>query len=265
MDNLDTRVEACRGVEGGKEFVAKQWRITERDLDILGFLTRYGAATAEQVRREFFESSVKAAYRRLKALEERGTVKGERVFYRMPSVYRVTDAGARLAEVDLPPPRHDLSRLHHTLEVLELSWLVRSGDFPGDPSYGIAIPHLSEGVEKWHTERELRRDKLISRREQETGRMLKKGKMGRIPDGSMTFESGEELAVELELTPKRAANYRRIFSDYEEYIEEGEYDGVVFYFASSKVMKRVEGLAEKHDLDGYLQFASYEPVFERRR
>ena len=68
----------------------KRWRITGRDLDVLEFLARYGAATAEQVSREFFPGfkegteaasatdrgeagdrprvggPVKAAYRRLK-------------------------------------------------------------------------------------------------------------------------------------------------------------------------------------------------------
>ena len=37
--------------------VQKRWRITGRDLDIMGFLARYGAATAEQVSREFQTSS----------------------------------------------------------------------------------------------------------------------------------------------------------------------------------------------------------------
>lgn len=253
--------ENSQKTSGGK----RQWRITERDLDALAFLTRYGAATAEQVRREFFGPSLQGAYRRLRALEDRGMVSGERVFYRMPQVYRPTEPGARLAEVDLPPPRNDLSRLHHTLEVLELSWQLRGAESDGS-SRGEAEPRLAEGVEYWLTEREIRRDKLVARREKETGRMLGKGKMGRTPDGVLVLESGEEIAVELELSPKRAANYHRIFADYEQYIEEGEFDGICFYFASRKVMRRVQGLAESHELlDGYLEFKIYEPVFESRR
>jgi hypothetical protein len=97
-------------------------------------------------------------------------------------------AGARLSETDLPPPRHDLSRLPHTLEVGELSWKVRSEE---------------EAVERWRTEREIRRDKLKARREKGSGRTLKKGRMGRIPDGVIVLENGDEVAVELELAPKR--------------------------------------------------------------
>lgn len=248
----------------------RRWRITERDLDVLEFLTRYGGATAEQVRREFFGGSLKAAYRRLKALSERGVVSGERVFYKLPGVYRVTEPGARLAEVDLPPPNNDLSRLHHTLEMVELSWALRSGEIssrvngpeaPGGERPGERV----ESVEEWITERELRRDKLIERREKETGRMLKKGRMGRTPDGIMILEGGKELAVELELTPKRAASYHRIFSDYEKELSEGGLDGVRFYFTSRKALQRVSELADKHDLGGAVEFMHYSPVLEYRR
>lgn len=249
----------------------KRWRITDRDLLILVFLVRYGAATAEQVRREFFKGAVeaddeeseaaqkgpiKSAYRRLKALEERGTVEGERVFYRMPQVYRVTELGARLADVDLAPPRKDLSRLHHHLEVLELSWQLRSED--AEPG---------EGVEAWITEREIRRDKLAERREKETGRMLKKGRMGRIPDGLLLLENGEQVAVELELTPKRASDYHQIFSDYAAAIEAEELDGVWLYFSSLKAMTRVEGLCNKNSMlsQHVVGFHHYQPIFERRR
>lgn len=260
--------------------MAKQWRITDRDLEILVFLTRHGAAVAEQVRREFFGASPKAAYRRLKALEERGVVSGERIFYRMPAVYRVTEAGSRLADVDLPPPKNDLSRMHHTLELVELSWAIRHGQIlpdgshpdvgklgtrDGDTGEQTGEPWLGESVDEWVTERELRRDKLVERREKETGKMLTKGKMGRIPDGLMILESGEEVAVELELSPKRAANYHRIFSDYEQEIDSGEYDKVYFYFSSKKAMKRVEELSHRHDLEDCLEFGLYKPVFERRR
>ena len=260
----------------------KRWRITGRDLDILGFLARYGAATAEQVSREFFPGSeggaqgpeaatstdrkeaegrprvggpVKAAYRRLKALKERGAVEGERIFYGMPQVYRVTEVGARLAEADLPAPGDDLTKLNHTLEVLELSWAVRSEeDRPG------------EGVEAWITEREIRRDKLSERREKETGRMQKGAKMGRTPDGLLLLESGERVAVELELTPKRPFRYKDILADYERQMRTEQVDGLHFYFTSRTTMTRVRELSKKYRfLGSRAQFLFYEPVLERRR
>ena len=262
--------------------VQKRWRITGRDLDIMEFLARYGAATAEQVSREFFPESeevaegpevamatdrgeaegrprvggpVKAAYRRLKALQDRGAVDGERIFYRIPQVYRVTEVGARLAEADLPAPGNDLTRLNHTLEVLELSWAIRSEEArPG------------EGVEAWITEREIRRDKLSEKREKETGRMQKGGKMGRTPDGLLLLESGERVAIELELTPKRATLYKDILADYERQIRDEHVDGLRFYSASRKNMARVRELSKKHRLlNSRAEFMLYEPVLERRR
>ena len=101
-------------------------QLTDRDRDICAFLTCYGAATAEQIRREFFESKP-AAYRRLGALQRRGFVAGERIFYRRPAIYRGTGRGARLADVDLPAPKPDETKLEHTLEVVELSYAVRNG------------------------------------------------------------------------------------------------------------------------------------------
>jgi hypothetical protein len=92
------------------------------------------------------------------------------------------------------------------------------------------------------------------------------GRLGRTPDGIAILEDGREVAIELELTPKRAVNYRRIFSDYEEQVDSGEVDAVRFYFSSPRVMERVAALSARHDLlDGFLEFRVYEPVFEKRR
>ena len=260
----------------------KRWRITNRDLGILAFLARYGAATAEQVMREFFPGAgqgaegpevvtaadrgeaegrprvggpLKAANRRLKALKDRGAVDGERIFYSMPQVYRVTEVGARLAEADLPAPGDDYTKLNHTLEVLELSWAIRSEE--AEPG---------EGVEAWITEREIRRDKLSERREKETGRMRQGAKMGRTPDGLLLLESGERVAVELELTPKRPVRYKDILADYERQMRAEQVDGLRFYSASRKNMARVRDLCKKHRLlHSRAEFLLYEPVLGRRR
>jgi hypothetical protein len=229
----------------------RRWRLTDRDLGILEFLARYGLGSAEQVRREFFGDSVNGAYRRLKGLEEMKLVRGERVFYRGPGVFRVTEPGARLADVDLPPPRRDRERIHHALEVIELSWALRNDEY--------------EEVEEWITERELRRDRMIARREEQTGRMRTGGPLGRTPDGLMILSDGSQIAVELELSPKRKVSYRRIFEYYERQFDEHELDGVRFYFSSVKAMERVQTIAGHHHLHGRVEFYHYEPILEPRR
>jgi hypothetical protein len=135
------------------------------------------------------------------------------------------------------------------LEVIELSWALRNDEY--------------EEVEEWITERELRRDRMIARREEHTGRMRPGGPLGRTPDGLMILSEGSEVAVEL--SPKRKASYRRIFEYYERQFEKREVDGVRFYFASERAMERVQTIAGHHHLRGRVEFYHYEPVFEPRR
>ena len=211
-------------------------RLTRRDQEILVFLTRYWAATAEQVRREFF-GSLPAAYRRLGALRGLGLVEGERIYYKGPGVYRVTGAGARLAAVDLPAPRLDLSKLRHTLAVVDLSYEIRHGN---------------SSWAAWFTERELRRDALRERRE-ESGKMTPGGKMGRTPDGLLVLQTGEQVAIELELTPKRIGIYEKILKEYAKQRKQQRVDAVRFYFTSEKAAERLWHLAKRLDMSGYVE------------
>ncbi len=215
----------------------KPARLTRRDQEILVFLTRYWAATAEQVRREFF-GSLPAAYRRLGILRGLGLVEGERIYFEGPGVYRVTGTGARLAAVDLPAPRLDLSKLRHTLAVVDLSYAIRHG---------------TDTWAAWFTERELRRDALRERREKETGKMMPGGKMGRTPDGLLVLQTGEQVAIELELTPKRIGIYKDILKEYAKQTKQQRVDLVRFYFTSEKAAERLGDLAKRLDMAGFVE------------
>ena len=228
-----------------------RWQVTERDRSVLDFLCGYGMATAEQVRREFFGRSPNGAYRRLKALEEMGLVRSERVFYGEPGIYVVTEPGARLAGVDLPPPRRYRERLHHALELVELSWALRQDEY--------------EEIEEWICERQIRHERMVDRREEQGGRLRPGSSVGRIPDGVALLSDGSRMSVELELTPKRKASYRRIFDSYERQIAAGKLDSVRFYFASGQAMKRVEGICSHHGVYPRIDFRYYEPVLRHRR
>lgn len=228
-----------------------RWQITERDREVLEFLCGYGMATAEQVRREFFGSSPNGAYRRLKALEELGLLRSERVFYGEPGIYVVTEPGARMARMDLPPPRRYRERIHHTLEVIELSWALRSDEF--------------EDASGWVCERRIRHERMVARREEQGGRLRPGSSVGRIPDGILLLSDGSEVAIELELTPKRKASYRRIFDSYERQMEGGGQEAVRFYFTSKRTMKRVEAICSHHALYSRVEFHYYAPVLGHRR
>lgn len=228
----------------------KRWQITDRDQQILHFLCGYGMATAEQIRREFFGRSPNGAYRRLKALEEMGLIRGERVFFGEPGIYLATEPGVRLAGSELPPPRRYRERLHHTLEVIELSWALRQDEY--------------EEIEDWICERQIRHERMVSRREQDTGMMSPGASVGRIPDGVATLSDGHEIAMELELSPKRKASYRRIFDSYQRQIEAGDVELIRFYFSSSQTMKRVEALCSHHQVRSRMDFRHYQPALDHR-
>lgn len=230
-------------------------QLTVRDRDIVAFLCRYWVAHAQQIRREFF-GSMPATYRRLAALARLGLLEGERVFYRGPKLFWATRFGALYADADLSAPRGGNTRLQeHALAVLDLSFAIREGLL--DPEEG-GIP---EGrCEAWVSEREIRRDKMAARRDGGSGRMNAGKRLGRTPDGVLILDTGEQIAVELELHAKRQSEYERILSDYRKERDAGGLDGVRFFFPSVPIMRRVEELARRRGLGTFVEFHSYAPV-----
>jgi hypothetical protein len=119
------------GTRGGrKRRAARRARgpqLTERDIEILRWITRHGVVTAELVGRRFFWRDEQetcgrwAAYRRLAALRELGLVLSDAPFAREPAVLRVTREGARIADVGLYPAPLVLSQLRHSLAVVALA------------------------------------------------------------------------------------------------------------------------------------------------
>ena len=232
----------------------KGLRLTERDQKILVFLMCYKAATITQIRRELFRGIViSVAYRRLADLARGGLIKHPMVHHGKPGVYMVTERGARQAGLGLSAPELDESTLNHTLTVLDLSWAVRFGR-EGD---GVG----ADEWDAWITERELWRDKNEDRRDEKTGRLKAGPKKGRTPDGLLVLRTGEEVAVELELTPKKSFAYGSIFSSYSEQLDAGLIDAVRWYFPNKQVMARVEELSRRHEaLSGRIEFRHWTPL-----
>jgi hypothetical protein len=102
-------------------------QLTERDYEILRWMTRHGVVTAELVGRRFFWRTERndygkwAAYRRLRALRELGLVLCDKPFANQPAALRVTREGARIADVGLRPAPLVLSELRHSLAVVTLA------------------------------------------------------------------------------------------------------------------------------------------------
>jgi hypothetical protein len=161
-----------------------RWRVTERDLAILGEVLRWQQLTTRQIARWFFDSP-RTATNRISVLQALGYLRTIDIPWRAPALVTATPKGARArADLRLRPRRSEPGRLLHDQTVVEVAaWLLDQD--------------LNAG---WITERELLRDQLTPARDP-MGR-LRQGP-SRRPDGILVRANGQAEAVEVELTPKR--------------------------------------------------------------
>jgi hypothetical protein len=182
-------------------------QLTERDGEIIRWITRHGAVTTELVGRRFFWRPGKkdygkwAAYRRIRALRELGLVLSNKPFADQPAVLRVTREGARIADVGLRPAPLVLSELRHSIAVVWLTeYLLRE----------------NAGAELT-TERELRaqryRELRDGVREVEEGRAP--DALLRIPTNGPGAQGVVTVAVELDLTRKDRRAMERMVRQYD--------------------------------------------------
>jgi hypothetical protein len=173
--------------------------VTRRDIEILRWIGRHGLVTAQQVARRFFYRGdntigVWSCYRRLRALAEMALLRRDRTFWREPSVLRLTTAGARFADVEVHPAHLVLAEVRHSLAVVDLlEELLRRSP------WGTTFV----------TERELRAERLRERH-----RNPGASGYGRLPDAELRLPHRQRIAVELDLTPKRSADYQEILTSY---------------------------------------------------
>jgi hypothetical protein len=160
------------------------WRMTQRDMAIVGEVLRWQQLTTQQIARWFFESP-RTTTNRIAILLQLGYLKTIQIPWRAPALVTATAKGARArADLGLRARASEPGRLLHDLTVVEVAaWMLEQ-----DPQAG------------WITERELLRDELTAARDP-AGR-LRRGP-GRRPDGVLVRMNRREEAVEVELTPKR--------------------------------------------------------------
>jgi len=165
--------------------------VTPRDLDILRWIGRHGIVTAGQVQSRFFNGQ-RAAYRRIHALVAEGLLRRDPTHWKEPFVVRLTPAGAGLADVGLVPAALILAEVRHSLALVDLM-------------EGLLHDYPDATVT---TERAFRAERLRALRE---GQPIRGG---RIPDGVLHMASGERIAIELDLTSKRAFAIKRVIDAY---------------------------------------------------
>jgi hypothetical protein len=207
-------------------------QLTERDCEILQWMTRHGVVTAELVGRRFFwrphekDYGRWAAYRRLRALRELGLILSNKPFADRPAVLRVTREGARIADVGLRPAPLVLSELRHSLAVV---WLTE---------YLLAEHNGAELT----TERELR-----AQRYRELYHGTRKKEQGRAPDALLRIPArgaGAQgvmtVAVELDLSRKD----RRAMEDI---VRQYDYERVdrIWWYVTPARLERTRALMSK--------------------
>lgn len=197
--------------------------LTERDGDILRWITRHGVVTPELVGRRFFwrpehaSYGKWAAYRRLRALRDLGLVVAMRPIGLPTDVLRVTPTGARLADVGLEPATVVLAELHHTLCVV---WL---GEY-------LLAHHPGSDLT---TERELWAERYRQRYIEGSSSDL-----GRIPDAILRLPAnagGERkvVAIELDLSRKE----RRVLETMIARYDHTPVDAVWWYVTPTRVAR----------------------------
>lgn len=211
--------------------------LQERDEEMLRWITRHGAVTAELVGRRFFWRPKEAkygkwaAYRRLRALQDLGLILSDKPFADIPAVIRVTREGARIADVGLRPAPLVPSQLRHTIAVV---WLTEN----------LLFEH--QGAELV-TEREIRAERYRELREgeREPGYGRTPDALLRIPTKGPGAQGIETVAIELDLSRKDRRAIERVIYQY----DRERVDKVWWYVAQEspghvRGEKRVERVAE---------------------
>jgi hypothetical protein len=213
-------------------------RLTPRDLAALGRLTRFGVLAAEHLGPGPYPGPAVAAGR-LAVLARAGYVRVERPSYRGRIAYLVTAAGARAGGTGLPAPRFTPALVRHHFAVADLATLLL---------------RLYPGAH-WLTERELRHQTDRPRR---AGRHRLAGPgplpdAGHPPDGLVVL-GALRVAVEVELTPKTAASYRRILRWYAGALDVRR---VVWFCHGQALCRRLAALIQE---EGVADFVAVRPL-----
>ena len=186
-------------------------QITDRDVEILQWVGRHGHVTVSQVARRWFkrdgvaDAGSTAAPRRLRILQTLGLLHRETEWFAdRERLYRLTEDGAALAGARdqsaepfrLGPANLVLAEIGHSLALVDLTEQLL------DQHPGATLT----------TERELR---VMRRKDLQAG-ARRAGQGGRIADAVLHLADGDDVAIELDYTNKRAADYLRIIGEYKQ-------------------------------------------------
>jgi hypothetical protein len=204
LGKLDSKVAA--GVKSKRQVVEKKsagFRLTERDIELLGFLLDQKFASLEQVYFRFFDVRQKVSdelpqnlfvtRQRLQVLRRAGLVTTEKVFSESKSLYLLTTLGFQIFRARRP---HDaFSSPAKDVDFRNYDHDTKVNDCR------IAIERTGK-VMKWLPERRLRAQGFES--EFSWSELPKE----LVPDGIfISKKNGDRIAFEIETTPRKKSRY----------------------------------------------------------
>lgn len=206
-------------------------QITDRDFAMLQWIGRHGVVAPEQIATHFFArdgggTGKWAAYRRLRKMESLRLVRRDSTFWHWPQVCRLTAKGAQFADVGLHPAHLVLAELRHTLALVDLTEQLLA-------SHSGAI---------LETERELRAE-----RRHELAAGSRRPGRGRIPDAVLHLRNGKDVAIELDLTPKRRRDLETILTAYKH-----EPYQQVWWYVLPQTVARVKEIVKASQADDFV-------------
>ena len=206
MDEAEIeRSAAVIGAEAGLEAKKNRYasfRLTDRDLEILGFLLDQKFASLEQIYFRFFDARAKVTdplpanlhvtRQRLQVLKRAGLVSAQKVFSEARSLYLLTPLGFQIFRGRRP---HDAFAMPmRTVDFRNFEHDTKVNDCR------IAIERTGK-IMRWLPERRLRMQGFESQFSySELPKEL-------VPDGVFISSKGERIAFEIETTPRKRSRY----------------------------------------------------------
>lgn len=262
VEEAEAAAEAAAKAEKQRQSRAtRPVAVTERDVAVLQFLARYRMATYPQLAAAF-GISYTALRHRMPRLAREGLVVRKAIGKSTYSVWMPTDAGMKVADMDLTLPTLSWATVGHTLGLVDV---------------GIRFEALGEVVV---TEREIRaadtRDLPTDRMQQAAEMTGFTGEQARLyivemGDGTKQYahipdmvlarppaENGgaRSVAVELELNHKPAAQWRKILAAYR---NAPHISQVIYFTHQSKVRSGILAAAKEVGAEHMVKVRKFEP------
>ncbi|OGT50849.1 MAG: hypothetical protein A3F17_09280 [Gammaproteobacteria bacterium RIFCSPHIGHO2_12_FULL_41_15] len=191
-------------------------QITERDIELLKGINRWGFVDIDYISR-WFQWQPKLAYRRCRKLIQENYLQHEWIFYGEPGVYRVTQQGVLMSHDHLPPLRKiNVATYHHHLKVAKLA-------------LRLVEQHKGEFI----TERDLRHQLGINGLDDKQ----------HISDGILV-KNDQRIAIEVELTVKSESRLKKILQHYR---KEFSIQGVWYFCGTQEVKNKLDSLIHNTD------------------